>query len=104
MSSQLKNLSDFSETEVPSAAPFHFGIVVAEWNPAITNALYQGAYESLIEHGALPENIYNYSVPGSLGSLASIRPFQGSVSTRNIGVFCLFDSCIAVLSRLLQLL
>jgi len=65
MATQLKNLSDFSETEIPSAAPFRFGIVVAEWNAAITNALYQGAYESLIEHGALAENIVSYQVPGS---------------------------------------
>jgi len=65
MSTQLKNLSDFSHTSVPSAASYHFGIVVAEWNAAITNALYEGAYESLIEHGALLENIYTYSVPGS---------------------------------------
>ena len=65
MSTQLKNLSDFSDTDVPSAAPYHFGIVVAEWNSEITNALYQGAYESLVEHGALTQNIYTYSVPGS---------------------------------------
>ncbi|WP_295794480.1 6,7-dimethyl-8-ribityllumazine synthase [Mucilaginibacter sp.] len=65
MSSQLKNLSDFSETEIPSAAPFSFGIVVAEWNTGITNALYKGAYESLLEHGALLENIFTYTVPGS---------------------------------------
>ena len=65
MSTQLKNLSDFSNTDVPSAAPFRFGIVVAEWNAAITNALYQGAYASLLEHGTLPQNIYTYAVPGS---------------------------------------
>ncbi|MCO5949172.1 6,7-dimethyl-8-ribityllumazine synthase [Mucilaginibacter flavidus] len=65
MSSQLKNLSDFSETEIPSAAPFSFGIVVAEWNAGITNALYKGAYESLLEHGALAEKIFTYTVPGS---------------------------------------
>jgi 6,7-dimethyl-8-ribityllumazine synthase len=65
MATHLKNLSDFSETDVPSAAPFHFGIVVAEWNAVITDALYQGAYESLVEHGALTENIFTYSVPGS---------------------------------------
>ena len=65
MATQLKNLSDFSETEIPSAVPFRFGIVVAEWNASITNALYQGALESLIEHGALPENIVTYAVPGS---------------------------------------
>jgi len=65
MSTQLKNLSDFSETQIPSAAPFRFGIVVAEWNAAITNALYQGAYDSLLGHGALAENIVTYAVPGS---------------------------------------
>ena len=65
MSTQLKNLSDFSHTEIPTAAPYRFGIVVAEWNAQITNALYQGAYQSLINHGALPDNIFNYAVPGS---------------------------------------
>ena len=65
MATQLKNLSDFSNTEIPSAAPFSFGIVVAEWNAEITNALYQGAFDSLITHGASPENIHTYSVPGS---------------------------------------
>lgn len=65
MATQLKNLSDFSNTTVPSAAPYKFGIVVAEWNSIITNALYGGAYGSLIEHGALPDNIFTYVVPGS---------------------------------------
>ncbi len=65
MATQLKNLSDFSNTTVPSAAPYRFGIVVAEWNAEITNALYQGAYQSLITHGALPDNIVTYAVPGS---------------------------------------
>lgn len=65
MATQLKNLSDFAETVIPSAAPYRFGIVVAEWNAAITNALYEGAYQSLIEHGAIPDNIMVYAVPGS---------------------------------------
>ena len=65
MATQLKNLSDFSETSVPSAAPYKFGIVVSEWNKEITNALYGGAYQSLIDHGALPDAIFTYSVPGS---------------------------------------
>jgi 6,7-dimethyl-8-ribityllumazine synthase len=65
MATQLKNLSDFSNTEIPSAVTYRFGIVVAEWNAEITNALYQGAYQSLINHGALPDNIFTYTVPGS---------------------------------------
>jgi 6,7-dimethyl-8-ribityllumazine synthase len=65
MATQLKNLSDFSDTVVPSAVAYRFGIVVAEWNAGITNALYDGAYQSLINHGALPDNILTYAVPGS---------------------------------------
>jgi 6,7-dimethyl-8-ribityllumazine synthase len=65
MSTQLKNLSDFSHTEVPSAAGYRFGIVVAEWNAAITNALYGGAYQCLIDNGARPDEIFTYAVPGS---------------------------------------
>jgi 6,7-dimethyl-8-ribityllumazine synthase len=65
MATQLKNLSDFSNVTIPSAAPYRFGIVVAEWNHEITNALYGGAYQSLVDHGALPDNIFTYSVPGS---------------------------------------
>src|ERR1700679_799233 len=65
MATQLKNLSDFSNADIPSAAPYQFGIVVAEWNAEITNALYQGAYESLLAHGAIPDNIHTYAVPGS---------------------------------------
>jgi 6,7-dimethyl-8-ribityllumazine synthase len=48
MSSQHKNLSDFSGSEIPSATPYSFGIVVAEWNREITDALYKGAYQSLL--------------------------------------------------------
>lgn len=65
MSTQHKNLSDFSGTEIPLAAGYRFGIVVAEWNSEITNALYQGAYKSLVENGALADNIFTYAVPGS---------------------------------------
>jgi len=65
MATQLKNLSDFSNTEIPSAVPYRFGIVVAEWNAEITNALYEGAYQSLVNHGALSEKIFTYAVPGS---------------------------------------
>lgn len=66
MASHLKNLSDFTGTAaIPSATEYKFGILVSEWNTEITNALYQGAYQTLITHGALPENIYSHTVPGS---------------------------------------
>ena len=42
-----------------------FGIVVAEWNPEVTEALYEGAYQTLMAHGAKPENVVRANVPGS---------------------------------------
>lgn len=50
-----------------------FAIVVAEWNEEITEALYEGARNSLLEHGVKKQNIIRKNVPGSfeltLGSL-----------------------------------
>lgn len=65
MSSQNKNLSTFEGSEIKSATPYKFGIVWAEWNHEITHALYKGAYDTLIKHGAKPENIISKTVPGS---------------------------------------
>jgi 6,7-dimethyl-8-ribityllumazine synthase len=43
----------------------NFAIIVAEWNAEITEALYEGAWSSLIEHGVKKENIIRKNVPGS---------------------------------------
>lgn len=50
---------------VPSAADMKFGIVVSEWNGNITNALLEGAVETLKKYGAQDENIQVKYVPGS---------------------------------------
>ncbi|HEY1025012.1 MAG TPA: 6,7-dimethyl-8-ribityllumazine synthase [Sphingobacteriaceae bacterium] len=65
MATHLKNLSDFSTTEIPSAKDFRFGIVVSRWNAEITGALYRGAHDLLIRHEAESENILSVEVPGS---------------------------------------
>jgi len=65
MATHLKSLSDFSHLEVSSAEAFTFGIVVAQWNVAITGPLYDGAYQLLLDKGAKPENIKTIQVPGS---------------------------------------
>ncbi len=59
------NLSNYNKTTIPNAKPLRFGIVVSEWNKAITKNLYQGAKAVLLEHGALEENITRLNVPGS---------------------------------------
>ena len=65
MASSLHNLSDYDITSVPSAEDMLFGIVVSEWNNNITSALLQGAYDTLLRHGAKKENIRVMTVPGS---------------------------------------
>lgn len=40
-------------------------IVVASWNEDVTEALYIGALQSLLEHGVKKENIVRKTVPGS---------------------------------------
>ena len=65
MASALKNLSEYDESTIPSAEDLSFGIVVSEWNAAITHALYEGCYDTLIKHGAKAENIFTEQVPGS---------------------------------------
>ncbi len=65
MATSLKNLSDYDASKVSSAEDMKFGIVVAEWNPEITNALLEGAVKSLLKHNAKEEDIYIKHVPGS---------------------------------------
>lgn len=65
MSSVNKNLSTVEGSQIPSAEPFKFGIVFSEWNFEITNALKEGAIKTLLENGALNDNILVREVPGS---------------------------------------
>lgn len=65
MATYLKNLSSYDHSSVPDASDMKFGIIVSEWNDAITGALFDGTRNTLIKHGAKEENIISVSVPGS---------------------------------------
>lgn len=65
MSSADKNLNEINRTGLPDIRSKKFGIVVSEWNEKITEALYEGAYQTLIENGAKEKNIFRIQVPGS---------------------------------------
>ncbi len=65
MATAGKNLSELDKRSTPSAAPFRFGIVSAEWNAEITDPLTQGAGETLIELGARRYHVDVKKVPGS---------------------------------------
>jgi 6,7-dimethyl-8-ribityllumazine synthase len=65
MTKKNTNLSHFNKEEVPNAKGLTFGIVVSEWNGNITEGLYKGATDALIECGANTSDIVSYDVPGS---------------------------------------
>jgi len=65
MATANKNLSAYDKTTIPNAKGLRFGIVVSEWNGAITEGLYKGAMEALMDCGANGENIVRWNVPGS---------------------------------------
>lgn len=65
MASALKNLSDYNAETVPSAEGMRFAIVVSEWNADITEALYNGAKETLLKFGAAEADVVRRTVPGS---------------------------------------
>jgi 6,7-dimethyl-8-ribityllumazine synthase len=65
MATANKNLSAYDKTTIPSAKDIRFGIVVSEWNGAITEGLYNGAIDALLDCGAKEENVVRWNVPGS---------------------------------------
>lgn len=65
MATENKNLSVYDKTTIPNAIDLRFGIVVSEWNSEITEGLFSGAIEALIDCGAQEKNIVRWNVPGS---------------------------------------
>jgi 6,7-dimethyl-8-ribityllumazine synthase len=59
------NLSGYDPVSVPDAGKMRFGIVVSDWNHDITQALVEGATNTLKKHGATDKNIVIKHVPGS---------------------------------------
>lgn len=65
MATAYQNLSSYDFDSVPDASEMSFGIVVAEWNKNITEALLEGACNTLERHGVKSGNIVVTRVPGS---------------------------------------
>jgi len=54
-----------SLVNLPDGSSFKIGIVVSQWNADITNALLEGAQDTLLKAGVLSDNIEILYVPGS---------------------------------------
>jgi 6,7-dimethyl-8-ribityllumazine synthase len=65
MATNLKNLSEFDPSSIPSSETMRFAIVVSEWNMEITESLLKGAYDVLLKSGIAAGNILVEHVPGS---------------------------------------
>lgn len=65
MATSGKNLSTYTNKGLPDISKKKFGMVVAEWNSEITEALYAAAFETLVKNGATKDNIIRINVPGS---------------------------------------
>ena len=49
MATENNNLSVYDKTTIPNAKNFRFGIVVSEWNSKITEGMFQGAFDAIID-------------------------------------------------------
>ena len=65
MATANNNLSEYNISSVPNASKMAFGIVVSEWNEKITKGLLDGAYTTLLKHGATENNITVQFIPGA---------------------------------------
>ncbi len=91
MATANKNLSEYDKTIIPNAKNFRFGIVVSEWNDTITEGLYKGAYEALLDCGALDENIIRWDVPGSFELIYGSKKMQEHRVNAVIAIGCVIQ-------------
>lgn len=59
------DLSAYDRSKMPDGAGLRIGIVVSGWNAEITESLYRGAFDTLIDLGVLRNDIVRNDVPGS---------------------------------------
>ena len=59
------NLSDYNLEEIPNSEGLRFAVIVSEWNNHITNSLFKGAEEALLNCGVKENDIVRIDVPGS---------------------------------------
>ncbi len=91
MATENKNLSAYDKTKIPNAKSLRFGIVVSEWNETVTEGLYKGALEALLDCGALSENIVRWNVPGSFELTFGCKKM---ISTQNVDAVIAIGSVI----------
>ena len=72
---------------IPSARGKRFALVVSEWNAHITDALAQGARDTLVHLGVKSEDIEKFAVPGSFELIHGCKVVASSLE---------YDAVIAI--------
>lgn len=88
MATSTTNLSTYDKETIPNSRNFRFGIVVSEWNTQITEGMFQGAFDALLDCGAIKENIVRWNVPGSFELIYGCKKMAES--------FDMLDAIIAI--------
>lgn len=78
MARENNNLSNYDKATIPNAKNFRFGMVVSEWNPKITEGMFQGAFDALLDCGVIKENIVRWNVSGSFELVYGCKKMQQS--------------------------
>jgi 6,7-dimethyl-8-ribityllumazine synthase len=81
MSEKKVNLSGHDLPVITSADKFRIGLLVSEWNPAITGSMRDACCETLLNCGIRQQNILIFPVPGSfeLSTAAGLLCDSGEV-------------------------
>ena len=87
MATAYQNLSSYDFNSVPDASGMREGVVVSEWNSAITEKLLEGACDTLEKHGVLHNDVHVFRVPGS---------FELTFGAQQVAKYCDVDAVIVL--------
>lgn len=79
--SKKRNLSEYDKETLPDASKYKFGIVVAEWNEEITEGMFDGAKQTLLDNGVPLDQIVRWNVPGSFELIYGCKRMQQTKDT-----------------------
>ena len=92
-----KDLSHYDKASLPDATDMRIGIVVSEWNDDITENLFKGAQETLLDCGIDPERIFRMDVPGSFELIYGCKNMQyATYPVKNSKLRKTLDAVIAI--------
>ncbi len=88
MTTNINNNFDLDSNNLSNIDKIKFGIVVSNWNKNITDNLYDGAFNTLLKHGANENNIKKLEVPGSFELVYGCKKMQNENLDVIIAIGC----------------